>query len=373
MVNDWKRWLGRLRSHASSPLKDSGVTEAHSWKTFQQHLPSRSTLRLRPFRSTKRRPSLHSSSLGCIRNKLNCIRLHLTSWDWSQSADDRLIECRFKVMRWLFHCGGGIRRMALGGVHLCRLLLFSGYLRHTTRSGQTEWEPCARQCFARSLHTKSKTQIPFLFEALWIFSFLFVQVREWACAKEGQCGGPVKHFFNSVTIWQFGDFFFAYKQHDDEREADDSYPRPLLSHCRPFAIQRSGSKCLFISFLNMRSAWKSSTSVLVVAPPPFGGAPKRSLDLSSTQSIGTTLRTLYEINWILQACKGCVPNTRCQCVAEKGLPGETGLPGLRGSQGIPGDIGPEGPPGPSGPRGDGGSFGGMGEKGHRVNWLLNSN
>jgi len=34
--------LGRLRSHASSPLKDSGVTEAR-WKTFQQHLPSRST------------------------------------------------------------------------------------------------------------------------------------------------------------------------------------------------------------------------------------------------------------------------------------------------------------------------------------------
>ena len=98
-VGNGKRWLGRLRSDASSPLKDSGVTEAHSWKTFQQHLPSRSTLRLRPFRSTKRRPSLHSSSLGCIRNKLNCIRLHLTSSDWSQSADDRLIECRFKVMR----------------------------------------------------------------------------------------------------------------------------------------------------------------------------------------------------------------------------------------------------------------------------------
>ena len=34
--------MGRLRSHASSPLKDSGVTEA-CWKTFQQHLPSRST------------------------------------------------------------------------------------------------------------------------------------------------------------------------------------------------------------------------------------------------------------------------------------------------------------------------------------------
>lgn len=68
-----------------------------------------------------------------------------------------------------------------------------------------------------------------------------------------------------------------------------------------------------------------------------------------------------------QACKGCVANTRCQCVAEKGFPGETGLTGLRGSQGIPGDIGPEGPPGPYGPNGDGGSIGGMGEKGHRVN------
>lgn len=54
-------------------------------------------------------------------------------------------------------------------------------------------------------------------------------------------------------------------------------------------------------------------------------------------------------------------------MAEKGFPGETGLPGLRGSQGIPGDIGPEGPPGPFGPNGDGGSYGGMGEKGHRVN------
>lgn len=68
----------------------------------------------------------------------------------------------------------------------------------------------------------------------------------------------------------------------------------------------------------------------------------------------------------LKACKGCYPNTRCQCVAEKGLPGEFGLTGLRGSQGIPGEIGPEGPPGPPGPFGDSGSFGGMGEKGHRV-------
>jgi hypothetical protein len=67
-----------------------------------------------------------------------------------------------------------------------------------------------------------------------------------------------------------------------------------------------------------------------------------------------------------QACKGCVANTRCQCVAEKGFPGEMGLTGLRGSQGIPGDIGAEGPPGPFGPNGEGGSFGGMGEKGHRV-------
>ena len=54
------------------------------------------------------------------------------------------------------------------------------------------------------------------------------------------------------------------------------------------------------------------------------------------------------------------------CQAEKGFPGEQGLPGLRGSQGIPGDIGPEGPPGPPGPRGDFGSAGGMGEKGYRV-------
>lgn len=69
---------------------------------------------------------------------------------------------------------------------------------------------------------------------------------------------------------------------------------------------------------------------------------------------------------VLQACKGCVANTRCQCTAEKGLPGEVGLPGLRGSQGIPGEIGPEGPAGPPGPKGDFGSYGGMGEKGHRV-------
>ena len=67
-----------------------------------------------------------------------------------------------------------------------------------------------------------------------------------------------------------------------------------------------------------------------------------------------------------QACKGCTANKKCMCTAEKGLPGEVGLPGLRGSQGIPGDIGAEGPPGPPGFAGDSGSKGGMGDKGHRV-------